>query len=72
MSLPKFLLKREEIMENKEKVLAKMQSEAKPLRPGEIADLTGIDKKDISKYIKELKTEEKVYSPKRCFYQAKW
>ncbi len=58
-------------MENKEKVLAKMQSEAKPLRPGEIADLTGIDKKDISKYIKELKAEEKVYSPKRCFYQAK-
>ncbi len=59
------------IMENKEKVLATMQEEAKPLRPGEIAEITGIDKKDVSKYIKELKTAEKIYSPKRCFYQAK-
>lgn len=57
--------------DGKEKVLEIMQQEAKPLRPGEIADLTGVDKKDVSKYIKELKTEEKVYSPKRCFYQAK-
>ena len=48
-----------------------MQKEAKPLRPGEIAEITGIDKKDVSKYIKELKTTERIYSPKRCFYQAK-
>ena len=55
----------------KEKVLEIMQKEAKPLRPGEIAELTGVEKTDVSKYIKELKTEEKIYSPKRCFYQAK-
>lgn len=57
--------------ENKDQVLQVMKNESKPLRPGEIAELTGIEKKDVSKYIKELKTEEKVYSPKRCFYQAK-
>ena len=56
---------------NKQRVLEVMQKEAKALRPGEIAEITGIEKKDVSKYIKELKTEEKIYSPKRCFYQAK-
>ena len=57
--------------DKKEKILLVMQEEAKALRPGEIADISGIDKKDVSKYIKELKTEEKVFSPKRCFWQAK-
>lgn len=56
---------------NKDKVLELMQKESKPLRASDITELTGIDKKDVSKYIKELKTKEKIYSPKRCFYQAK-
>ncbi len=41
------------------------------MRPGEITDKTGIDSKEVSKLIKELKTEEKIYSPKRCFYDIK-
>lgn len=56
---------------SKEKVLEVFRKEAKPLRPGDIAEITGLDKNDVSKFIKELKTDEKIYSPKRCFYQAK-
>lgn len=55
----------------KAKVLEALQTAGKPLRPGEIAELTGLDKKEVSKAIKELKQEGKVHSPKRCFYAPK-
>ncbi|MCE1200594.1 MAG: MarR family transcriptional regulator [Bacteroidia bacterium] len=58
-------------MEAKEKVLEAMRKNGQPMRPGDIADATGIDKKDLDKVIKVLKDEELIYSPKRCFYQAK-
>jgi len=55
-------------MDNKEKVLKTLSEAEKPLKSGEISELSGIDKKEIDKAIKALKTEEKIYSPKRCFY----
>jgi len=54
-----------------EKVLATLKKSGKPMRPGEIAEAAGIDKADVDKAIKVLKKEEKVFSPKNCFYQAK-
>ena len=57
-------------MENKEKVLNALKNSGQPMRPGEIADAAGIDKKEADKIIKLLKDEALVYSPKRCFYQA--
>lgn len=51
-----------------EAVLKVMVEADRPLRPGEIAELAGMDKKDVEKAIKELKKEEKIISPKRCFY----
>ncbi|GAB1417601.1 MarR family transcriptional regulator [Bacteroidales bacterium] len=58
-------------METKEKVLNLMKEAQTPMRPGEIADKTGVDKKELEKIIKELKDSDQIYSPKRCFYQAK-
>jgi len=55
-------------MDNKEKVIGAMKDAGKPVRPGEIAKATGIESKDLTKIFKELKTEGKVISPKRCFY----
>lgn len=49
-----------------EKILAVLDE---PRRPGEIAEMTGIDKAEVSKVLKKLKAEEKVFAPKRCFYQ---
>lgn len=56
-------------MEDKEQiVLAAMIKAGKPVRPGDIASITGIDKDEISKIITQLKKDGKIESPKRCFY----
>ncbi len=56
-------------MEDKKKmVLEAMKKANKPVRPGDIAKATGLDSKEVSKIIKELKAEGKVTSPKRCYY----
>uniref|UniRef100_UPI0032166753 hypothetical protein n=1 Tax=uncultured Draconibacterium sp. TaxID=1573823 RepID=UPI0032166753 len=54
-----------------EKVLAAMQAAGKPLKAGEIAEASGLDKKEVDKAMKVLKTEEKIVSPKRCFWEPK-
>ncbi len=58
-------------MEDKEKVLEAMRDIGKPVRPGEVADATGIEKAEVSKLIQTLKKEDKVVSPKRCFWEPK-
>ena len=55
-------------METKDKVLSTLKEAAKPLKSGEIAEMSGIDKKEVDKAIKKLKVEEKIISPKRCYY----
>jgi hypothetical protein len=57
-------------MNQKEIVLNVMRDAAKPLRSGDIVDLSGLDRKEVDKAMKELKSEELIYSPKRCFWQA--
>lgn len=58
-------------MDKKEQILKAFEETGKPMRPGELAEKTGIDSKEVSKLIKELKIDEKIYSPKRCFYDIK-
>lgn len=56
-------------MEDKIKlVLDAMKKAGKPVRTGDIAEATGIDKKEVTKIISKLKKEGKVTSPKRCYY----
>ncbi len=52
-----------------EKVLAALKAAGKPLKAGEIADSTGLDKKEVDKAMKVLKTEGKIESPKVCYWQ---
>jgi len=59
------------IMVDKAKVLEIFENKNKPLRPGEIAKELDVESKEISKIIKELREEGKVYSPKRCYYALK-
>lgn len=54
-----------------EKVLAAMQAAGKPMKAGEIAEAAGLDKKEVDKAMKVLKSEEKIVSPKRCFWEPK-
>jgi len=58
-------------MTDKDKVLEVFQNSNKPLRPGDIAKQTGIESKEVSKIIKELREQGKVHSPKRCYYALK-
>ncbi|WP_456465268.1 winged helix-turn-helix transcriptional regulator [Persephonella sp.] len=55
-------------MSVEQKVLEAMKKAGKPLKTGEIAELTGLDKKEVEKAIKKLKKEGKIESPKRCYY----
>jgi len=58
-------------MENTKTILETLKKSGKALKAGEIAELTGIDKKEVDKAIKQLIAESKISSPKRCFYEAK-
>lgn len=58
-------------MTDKDKVLETFKNSDKPLRPGDIAKAIGIESKEVSKIIKELREEGKVHSPKRCYYALK-
>ena len=58
-------------MDNKEIVLKTLASSTVALKGGEIAELSGIDKKEVDKAIKQLKTENKIQSPKNCYYEVK-
>jgi DNA-binding MarR family transcriptional regulator len=55
-------------MDAETQILEALMKAGKPLRPGEIAELTGLEKDLVSKIIKSLKAAGKVDSPKRCYY----
>ena len=58
-------------MEITEIILNTLRNSDVPMKGGEIQQATGLDKKEIDKAIKVLKTEEAIFSPKRCYYSAK-
>ena len=53
-------------METKAKVLATMIEAGEPLNAGKIAELSGIDRKEVDKAMKQLKDEGAIVSPVRC------
>ena len=55
-------------MDVTEKVLEIMRAEGQPLNAGKIADLGGLDRKAVDKAMAQLKKEEKIVSPKRCYW----
>jgi biotin operon repressor len=56
-------------METKEKVLATMVEAGEPLNAGKIAELSGIDRKEVDKAMKQLKEEGAIVSPVRCKWE---
>ena len=47
-------------------VLKTMKEAGKPVSAGEVATLTGLDKKNVDKVFTELKKEGAIISPVRC------
>lgn len=54
--------------DNEKTVLQAMSKAGKPVRPGDVAKMTGLESKEVSKIINGLKKKGKVSSPKRCYY----
>jgi len=55
-------------MDIKEKVLDIMRTADQPLNAGKIVEISGLDRKDVDKAMTQLKKEEKIVSPKRCYW----
>lgn len=53
-------------MNNKEKVIKAFADSEEPLNAGKVAELSGVEKKEVDKIMKELKKDETIISPKRC------
>ena len=58
-------------MDTKKKVLDTMKKADKPLSAGQIAELSGLDRKEVDNAMKELKKDESIESPRRCYWQPK-
>lgn len=58
-------------METKEIVLEAMKKAGAPVNAGKLVELTGLDRKEVDKAMKQLKAEEAIVSPKMCFWQPK-
>ena len=56
-------------METKELVLKTMKEAGKPVSAGEVATLSGIDRKEVDKAFAELKKDGSIVSPVRCKWE---
>lgn len=56
-------------MDVKEQVLDAMRQAGKPVSAGEVATVTGIDRKEVDKAFAALKKEAAIVSPVRCKWQ---
>ncbi|MFA7043705.1 MAG: MarR family transcriptional regulator [Bacteroidales bacterium] len=56
-------------METVEKVLETMKQAGVPLNAGKVAELTGLDRKEVDKAMKQLKTSGVIVSPKMCYWE---
>ena len=59
------------MIDNKQVVLDAMKTAGKPLKGGEIVELSKLDKEDVDEAMKELKKEKLIVSPKRCYWEPK-
>lgn len=52
-------------------VLKTLKQAGKPMKSGEIAEAVKLDKAEVDKAIKKLKKEDRISSPKNCYYTVK-
>ena len=56
-------------MEITEKVLNTLREAGEPLNAGKIAEIRGLDRKEVDKAMKVLKENGSIVSPKRCYWE---
>lgn len=58
-------------MENQEKIEAFFQSSPTAVSAGQVAEATGVDRKEVDKVMAKLKKSGQIESPKVCYWQWK-
>lgn len=58
-------------MDNYEVIMDYFSKAEKPVSAGQIATATGIERKEVDKVMAKLKKEEKIVSPKVCYWEIK-
>ena len=56
-------------METKDRVFQVMREAGEPVNAGKIVELSGIDRKEVDKAMKQLKEEGAIVSPVRCKWE---
>jgi biotin operon repressor len=57
-------------MENTQKIFETLKKSNVPMSAGELAESTGIERKEVDKAMKALKESGKITSPRRCYWAA--
>ena len=55
-------------MSDKEKVIEAFRNSEEPLNAKKVSEMSGVEKKEVDKIMKELKKDETIVSPKRCYW----
>jgi len=56
-------------MDTKSQVFEAMKRAGMPVNAGKIVEITGIERKEVDKAMKQLKAEGAIVSPKVCFWE---
>jgi hypothetical protein len=57
-------------MDTVEKVLEVIKKAESPVNAGKIVEISGLERKDVDKAMKQLKDSGAIVSPKRCYWEA--
>ena len=55
-------------MKKKKKVIEAFRNSDEPLNAKKVSELSGVEKKEVDKIMKELKKDDTIVSPKRCYW----
>lgn len=63
--------KKGEKMDNNEKVIKAFADSEDPLNITKLSELSGVEKKEVDKIMKDLKKDQTIISPKRSYWTLK-
>ena len=55
-------------MDDKQKVIDAFKKSEEPLNAKKVSEISGVEKKEVDKIMKDLKKDETIVSPKRCYW----
>lgn len=58
-------------MDNREKVIKVFRESDEPLNATKVSQISGVDKKEVDRIMRDLKKDKTIYSPKRCYWALK-